>query len=312
MKTSKIKLLSLITAGLLIVLSCSKERIEDPIEKSSKTDYANLDDFYDLHEPEEQTFVIDSTGGDTIVGKDGTKIWGVPKEIFMVKSTQKDITYPYIIKLIEAYSIKNMILARLPGIAQNNILHSAGEVKITAFKDGDELALKEYCGLNFWAPSPQTVGGMDLFYGFTNGTTDDFNNDVLQTDYLFTHDNVSQINVLGNGYHAKMAKLGWVNIGQKTNPASQTQVSFSASGNNTNYIDVYIIFNDLHNYVKVDNLTASDIPVGEPITVFALAKDATGQMYYFKEDYTVSSGLHIPLKMTAATEAAILGLMDTL
>jgi len=313
MKTKiRISALMLVLATIFIWSSCSKDRIEDSQDKQKQNDYASLDDFYDLNELPEQEFVIDSTGGDTIVGMDGTKIWGVPKEIFMIKSTQQDITYPYTIKLIEAYSIKNMILSRLPGMAQADVLKSAGNVKITAFKNADELALKFNCGLNFWAPASNPVNNMDIFYGFTNGTSNDFNDNVLQTDYLHGSDNVTSVGILNSGYHAITAKLGWMNVGQRLTAGANTTVTFSATGNNTNYIDVYVVFNDRHNYVKVNNLTVSNMPVGDNITVFAIAKDASGVMYYFKDDYVVSNNLQVTLNMTASTEAQILSMMDGL
>lgn len=302
MKTLKNISLMIAVAGVLFTFSCSKERTE----KQVQTEYASLDDFYDLNQPDEQTFIIDSTGNDTLTGQDGTRIWGIPKEIFMIKSTQQDISYPYTLKLIEAYSIKNMILSRLPGMAQGSLLHSGGEVKITAFKNADELAIKNTFFLPFWSPATSTVSGMETFYGFTNGTTNDFNNDVLQTDYLFSSDNVSSVSISGNGYLTHMAKLGWLNIGKKVTPSSQTNITFTASGTNTNYIDVFVVFNNLHNYVKAANLAASNLPAGEPITVFAIAKDGSGTMYYFKDNFTVSNGLQITLNMTASTEAQVL------
>ena len=80
--TTNLSLLIAILSFMLIMVSCSKERTEKQIQ----TEYASLNDFYDLNEPEEQTFLIDSTqNADTITGIDGTKIWGIPKEIFMIK-----------------------------------------------------------------------------------------------------------------------------------------------------------------------------------------------------------------------------------
>lgn len=294
-----------VIVGLQIMSSCSKERTE----KQVQTEYANLDDFYNQNQPDEQTFVIDSTGGDTVTGHDGTKIWGIPKNIFMVKSTQQDISYPYTLKLIEAYSIKNMIFSKLPGIAQGSLLHSGGELKITAFKNSAELAIKNNCFLPFRAPAANPVSGLGVFYGFTNGTTNDWNIDVLQTGYLFASDIVTSLSISGNGYLTHIAKLGWLNLGKKITPVAQDNITFTATGTNTNYIDVYIVFNNLHNYIKVANLAASNLPDGEPVTVFAIAKSTSGTMYYFKNNYTITNGLQIPLTMTASTEAQVLSEM---
>ena len=306
MKTiEKIGFILFVIFALQMIGSCSKERTE----KQVQTEYANLDDFYNQNQPQEQTFVIDSTGGDTVTGHDGTKIFGIPKEIFMKKSNQQDVSYPYTLKLIECYSIKNMILSKLPGVAQGSILHSGGELKITAFKNSDELAIKNNFFLPFRAPAANPVSGLEVYYGFTTGTTNDFNKDVLQTDYLFTSDNVTSLTTSGNGYLTHISKLGWLNLGKKETPASQANITFTATGTNTNFIDVYVVFNNLHNYIKVSNLAANNLPSGEPVTVFAIAKATGGTMYYFKNNYTISNGLVIPLTMTASTEAQVLSEM---
>jgi len=291
---------------LIVLASCSKDRLNDDNPDKSNN-YESMDDFYDLNEPEEQEFVIDSINGDTITAQEGTKIFDVPKEIFMKKSDHSDITYPYTIKLVEAYSIKNMILSKLPGVAQGSMLYSGGNLRFKAFKDADELELKEYCGLPFMAPSSAPDASMQLFYGFTTGTANDWNNDVLQAGYLFTNDNVTSLTTNSYGYQAKMAKMGWVNIARKFTGTAQSSITFEAEGANTNLIDVYIIFNNLHSYIKVSNFQANNLPYGEPVTVFALGKSG-GQLHYFKENYTTGGPLHIELDMQPSTESQVLSI----
>jgi len=307
MKKKRSLLLLMAAIGLAHLTSCSKDRTE----KEVNTSYAPTDAFYTLNAPPEQTFIIDSLGGDTIVGMDGTHIWGLPKTIFMLKSTHQDIFYPYFLKLIEAYSVKNMILSRLPNIAQNNILKTTGELKVTAFKDTNTLVLKQNCGIPMWAPSATPDSSMKVYYGFTNGTSNDWNLDVTQTDYLFPGDTVTHIGVHGNGYNMKICKLGWDQIAHLS-PYLNSNITFTASGSNTNFIDIYIVFNNRHSFMKVSNMAANDLPTGEPVTVFALAMDSGGQMYYFKQGYTVANGLVIDLNMAQATEAQVLAELGTL
>jgi hypothetical protein len=295
-------------AGVLVFSSCSKDRTE----KELNTDYAPLDGFYNSYAPEEQTFIIDSLGGDTIIGNQGTMIWGVPKTIFMDKITFQDIYYPYYLKLIEAYSIKDMILSQLPNTAQGKLLKTGGEIKITAFKNNNELALKNHCGVNYFAPSASPDTAMNLFYGFTSGTSNDWNEDVMQTGYLFSADSVTYLSVVYGGYYAKMAKLGWTSIDRLYSNSNNSDITFTATGTNTNLIDVYVIFNNIHSFMKVSNLSIQDLPAGEPITVFALGMGSDGTMYYFKQDYTTTSGLIVDLIMGASTESQVLTLMGGL
>ncbi len=308
MKAKKNIRISAIFLIVFIISSCSKERID----KETGTEYSSLDEFYINNELPEQIFIIDTIPGDTIVGMHGTKIWGVPKEIFMKKSTYEDITYPYNLKLTEAYIIKDMIFARHQNIAQNRVLYSSGNIRFRAFKDEDELELKEHCGLNFLAPAETSDASMELFYGFTTETTNDWNKDVLQAGYLFSDDDVTFIATNSYGYKAKTAKMGWVNISYKYPGPSQGTINFAIEGTNTNLIDIYIIFNDMHSYIKATNLQAVELPEDEPITVFAIAKTTSDEMYYYKEDFTTSSQTNIELEMIPATEDEILTIMGTL
>jgi len=301
-----------LVSAMIFIASCSKDRQQNKVTAAS---YVPVNDFYNNNAPPEQTFTIDSLGGDTIKAMDGTKIWGVPKTIFMYKSNHQDIIYPFTLKLIEAYSMKNMILEQLQNVAQGNILKSGGELKITAFKDTNTLLLKQNCGLHMWSPSITTPpdNSMKVFYGFTKNTLDDWNIDVTQTDFLFPTDTVTKLTVSGNGYAMKITKLGWLGP-DHTFTYSTSNVTFSVNGSttNTNYIDVYVIFKNRHSFIKVSSSAANNLPTGEPITVFAIAKDSNGQMYYFKQDYTISNGLAIPLTMNTTTEAQILSLMSSL
>ena len=309
----KIHLIQVISVIVItFFISCSKERTEDKVTANS---YAPMDDFYNNNAPTEQTFTIDSLGGDTIRAANGTKIWGIPKTIFMYKSNHLDIFYPFTIKLIEAYSMKNMILERLQNVAQNQILQSAGELKVTAFKDTSTLLLKQNCGLHMWSPSSTTPpdASMKVYYGFTKISSNDWNMDVTQTDFLFSPDTVTKLSISGSGYSTKITKLGWVSINH-TFSTSNSNITFSVSGTNTNtnYIDLYVIFKNRHSFIKVSSFAANNLPSGEPITVFAMAKDSNGQMYYFKQDYTISNGLQVTINMTSSTSSQILTLMGSL
>ena len=296
---------------VMFFISCSKDRTQD---KVTSTSYAPMDNFYNNNAPVEQTFTIDSLGGDTIRATNGTKIWGVPKTIFMYKSNHQDIFYPFTIKLIEAYSMKDMILERLPNVAQNKILQSAGELKVTAFKDTNTLLLKQNCGLHMWSPSSTTPdASMKVYYGFTNGSSNDWNMDVTQTDFLFSPDTVTKLTVSGCGYSTKITKLGWVSINH-TFSYTNSNITFSVSGTNTNtnYIDLYVIFKNRHSFIKVSSFAANNLPTGEPITVLAMANDNNGQMYYFKQDYTISNGMQVTINMTSSTESQLLTLLGSL
>jgi hypothetical protein len=134
------------------------------------------------------------------------------------------------------------------------------------------------------------------------------------TNFLFPADadTVTKLSVSGNGYLMKIAKLGWVGINH-TFTYSNSSMTFPVNGTmtNTNNIDIYIIFKNRHSFMKVSSFTAANLPTGEPITVFAIANDTGGQMYYFKQDYTISNGLSVSITMNTTSQAQILTMMGT-
>ena len=313
MKTTIKILIMLAILDLFALASCSKDRIED--KKTTSSDYASMDDFYNENQPEEQNFVVDSVAGDTIRGKYGAKIWGAPKNIYMKKSDHSDIFYPYKLKLIETYKIKDKIFAKQTDISGGNLLQSSGDAKVTAFKDNDELVLKEHCGLNMIEPASSPTTGMQLYYGFTTGTTNNWDNNVLNTGYLFSNDDVTSISNISYGYNTRIAQLGWNNIAKLFSATSKTIVSFSLSGTNTNtnFIDVFLIFKNNNNAViKVSSFSANNIPVGENVTVLAYGKKSDGTMMYCKKDITVTSSMTIPLDLISTTKADLVTLMNSL
>ena len=267
----------LIISALLIVCSCSKARLDNTNQVTS-TDYASANAFYAANAPQTQSFTIDSLGGDTIYGKEGTKIWNIPKTIYMLASNHNNIFYPYILDLVEAYSIKDMILSRLPNVAQGNLLVSGGEIEVTAFKNGSPLVLKQNCFIPIMMPSKPPVPGMQVYYGFTNGTTSDWNLDVTKTGYLFLKDTITNMQLNSYGYILKDVKLGWINCDQLFNITNKTNVTFTVPTGSTNpdNIDIYIVFKSLHSFMKVSVLTANNMPLGQNVTIFAIAMDSGG------------------------------------
>ncbi len=293
---------------IFAVFSCSKERLEQQQEPV----YTNLDNFYDDNQLPEQTFTVDSLGQDSITGLQGTKIWGVPKTIFMKKSDHQDVFYPFTIKLIEAYSIKEMIFAKLPNKSGSAVLQTGCELKITAWKDTAELVLKQNNGYGVLADVDTVFTGMNVFYGFTAGSTNDWNSDVVQCgDYLFTNDVVTSLVNESRGYKMRIVKTGWFSPAKFPSISGTGSVTFTAEGTNTELIDIYIVFKNLHSYIKVSNLTVNGLPMGQPITIFAIGNSATS-MYSFKQDYVVSSNLSVTLSMQTATQTEVLNMLSTL
>jgi len=120
------KLFIYLTAIILVaVTACRKDRVP-------QDDYQNMDSFYSDHEEEEQEYTIDTNGTCPLVCKKGTKIC-VNAEMFELNGGGQ-VTYPFQLKVIELYSIKDMILRRIPSVASGNPLETSAEIRVEHLK----------------------------------------------------------------------------------------------------------------------------------------------------------------------------------
>src|ERR1051326_4741803 len=105
------KLLSVFAFGalafILWISACKKDRVP-------QDDYQNMDSFYDDNKEQEQDFVIDTPGTCPLTCLHGTRIC-VAADMFQF-SDGTPITYPFNLKVVELYSIKDMLLWKLPSV----------------------------------------------------------------------------------------------------------------------------------------------------------------------------------------------------
>ncbi|MBN4052218.1 MAG: hypothetical protein COC01_07830 [Bacteroidetes bacterium] len=293
----------------LVIYSCKKDRFEE----EEKDTYSSMDDFYNENKQEEQVFLIDS--GDTagpIIGKEGTKLY-VGKDLFMY-SSGADIDWPYTIKLIELYPIKDMLFYEQPTIGSGTILESAAEIRVRAFKGTDELVLKPgkayYMELDSMA-SLET--SMEVYYGFTNGSILDWSNDLTSINSSITTDSLSSVTTGTDFYTMTVAQMDWVDCAKaysSSNP--NTTIAFTAEGNGTEFIDIFISFKDVKSLMQVYSMTSGNIPTGTNVTVVAMAKNQDNAYVVHNEDIIMTSGRTIALDMQVTTESALLTILDGL
>lgn len=287
--------------AITIITACSKDRLDS--EKEEVDEYGSMDSFYDQNKQEEQEFVIDSGGTGPIIGNMDTKIF-VSKDLFMHQDSSA-VDWPYIIKLIEIYPVKDIILWELPTVAGGNILESAAQIRVRAFKGSEELLLKP--GKNYYVEldTMQNLNSnMKVYYGFNSNNyidwavaTDAFSSVI--TDSIFY-------------YSMFISKMGWVDCARLHSSGSNTTITFSAQGNHTENIDIFLVFKDFNSVMQVYNLQSGQVPVGGEITVIAMAMNQDGDYVLHNEDITVTSNHQITLNLQVVSESALLNTLDGL
>lgn len=293
--------------GIITISSCAKKRADT----KTGPDYASPASFYNQYKQPEQTFTVDTPGTAPIIGKEGTILSG-DASIFMYPNGQS-ITYPFTLKLIEVYTVKDMILSNLPPIAGGKITETGGEIRIRAFKGTTELVLKPGKKYSMLLDTSSTalLSSMSVFYGFTNGSLNDWTSNVANLDASINPDLLSAVtNTAAPAYAMDIARMGWVNCARLfSSAAPTTTISFTSQGTNTQNIDVFLVFKDIHSMMQVYNLTSQPIPVGTKLTVVAISKDVNqnNSMAYQAQDITVTSGMQVTLNLASITDANLLG-----
>ena len=199
MKTSKLVFTLAnvaILVGIVLLSSCSKERIEEE-EENQLTEYQSINSYYDTKKQDEQEFVIDTSGTGPIIGHEGAKIW-VFKEKLMLANGDS-VQWPYTVNLIELYPAKDMIYYQMPTLGSGVILNSHGEVKVTAYKDGAELVLRSGMTWTVEMPNSTPESGMSTHYGNESSSIVDWVNTLTGSFATSTY-----------GYTGEIQTLCWV------------------------------------------------------------------------------------------------------
>lgn len=276
------------------IFSCSDDRV-------SPYEYKSLNGFYERNREQTQTYVIETDSGTSpIIGKKGTEIYG-SRQLFEHLNGDS-VQLPWAITLIELYTIKDYLLYQQPTISINTPLASAGTIKIMCFSEQKELKLRAGAQYAVKLSTPNPVEGYSNYQGGTSPDT--FINWLLATDG-------SSVNIVTNKYQLNLASLGWNQCATASFGATTT-VNFTTEGTGGENIDLWLIPSDKHALFYGNNLTASNIPVGEKVTVFALALNQNDDLVMHKEEITITENMVIPLVLHKTEEKDILSFINSL
>lgn len=305
MKTSKIlfktlSILLFISSLSMLNTSCSKERIE-PEPEQQLNDYQSINNYFDTKKQDEQEFVIDTTGNAPIIGHEGTKIWA-SKEMFMFANGDS-VNWPYTIKLIELYPAKDMIYYQMPTVGNGDLLTSHGEIKITAYKDGEELVLRPNHSIIVEMPNSAPDTNMQIFYGVNNNSIIDWNNSPA-----------GNFTTSSYGYTGNVKTLGWVSCAKNPNfTASYTTYNFTSTTDNLQNVSKFIYLPNSKALMQIYGSTSGNLPIGEDIKIIFIGINNNNELFHFYSETTVSSSSNsVNVEMTQITDSNLTTLLDNL
>jgi len=293
--TENLGLLAAVVYVMVAVASCKSERVEQA------DSFSSMDDFFDQNKQEEQEFVVDTGGTGPIIGKMGTRLYG-DSSIFMLPGGG-DVAYPFMVKLIELYPRKDIILYRTPTVSGGAVLRSGGEIRARAYKNGQELVLRPNRAFMAEMPTIAPETGMQVYYG---------PNVDVPVDWSLSTDNSTITNITGY-YQAVIYTMGWINCDRLYNyTGAKTTMAFTVDGSGTENIALFVVFRNFLSVLKVNNLTSTEVPIGESVTVIAMAKDQNGKFRLHNSSETISAGFSIKLDMKEVTEQQLLDALTAL
>lgn len=109
----------------------------------------------------EQVFTIDNTQDQTVVGKNGVKVF-FPAGCLATNNPAQPVT----IKLKEYTRLVDMLLANISTTSNGELIETGGTVDVTAFdSEGNKLELKQASEIQLSFPTAKPLPGMQTFIG---------------------------------------------------------------------------------------------------------------------------------------------------
>lgn len=296
----------LLCLAAILATSCSKDRIEERVELN---EYESPNAYLDSKKQQEQDFLIDSSGTGPIVGNQKTHIWG-SKDCLMF-SNGDSVSYPFNVKLVELYTPKDMIYYRMPTVSDNRILETGGEARIRAIKNGVELLLRPGCAFQVSMKSYTAQPDyMRVFYGNDNGTFVNWTDNLGSLGVTQLQNPVWGIDTVG--YTALIERLGWINVDRLAGTTSGATITFDSEVDDLTNVAIFAYLPATKTVMQAYNQSLGIIPIGTVAKIIAIAQDASGNLFSFYQETTISGTQTINVTLSQTTDPELTNLLNGL
>lgn len=276
--------------------SCNKERETEP-----EHSYTNATEFYETNKEKEQEFIITSEEGDCIIAKKGTVICGSRKQLRTL--TNDTIAFPYSVKVVELYSIKDHILYNFPTTTGGFALKNDGSIRIKALKDGKETKLL-------------STGRFTAKYSIDPAKTGNVAYKGAMNDDIFgnwqTSSDGSSLLKSGNRDSLQLASFGWFQAAQNTYGSSTTTVNFELEGTGGEALDLWLVEKNNKTILHGQNLKIENIPLGAQMTAIVIAIDQDKNLVFHESNFTVGANQTVKIDFKETKEDALLKKLEQL
>lgn len=317
-KTKNMKTKNVLTTAIIALFflaGCKRETTTTTVPNT-------LQSFFAGTRVASQTFAINATNYNQIVGAKNTKIT-IPGGCLIDKYGHT-VTGNANIELKEIYSKGDMILSNATTTTATGMLESGGEIYLKVRQNGEDLRVKPGYSISVSFPTTNPVGGMQLFTGaFVANTNLAADSALVWTPVDSTAANIVQDSFSSyTFYDFPVDSFGWTNCDRfYDNPGgTDPMIQVPSTFDNTN-TSVYMIFdaeNAVANGDVYDDAThifrfhaGTHTPTGLSVTIVVIAKIGT-QYYYSINHEVTAAGATFNVTPLAATHDAIVTAVSAL
>ncbi len=297
--------------------------IDVPLEISGEE---LVESILDRREDAQQTFVIDASSWEVIIGDQGTNV------VFGANSLEFEngdpVTGDVDVTLIEIYNKADMVLSKLPtnGMNENGDVEtilSAGEFHINATQNGEQLKLN--APYQIFAPNDTFDPEMTIFTPIDDCIEIDC--DVVweeeEDGELFQGEGMGIDGTPATGYTAFTDNFGWTNLdrwGSYTGPKTIVYADVP-EGYNADNSAVYISYDGetglalLDIYVEDDQLFSEhygQMPIGKEVHFIFISVQNGSYVYAIQAAIIGDDHIEVITTTQTATEAELFALIDAL
>jgi|LauGreDrversion4_2_1035121.scaffolds.fasta_scaffold224964_1 hypothetical protein len=272
------------------LFSCSKDRI-------TTDEFQSMDEFFEQEQAEVQEFVITNEDGDQpIIGKFGTELF-VHSSLFEDTTERKIIEVPYKIKLIELYTVKDLILQKMHSNYIGGGLDYVSALWISAEKDDVYLKLIDgkFVKANLNTEVRPFVPG--VYYG---------GNQIKPWDGWLASSSGSSVGINNEKYEMNLANLGWNMAARFQSLAPRTNIKFNYQGKGLENIQLFAFVNNERHVIKGGVMEIQSVPVNRPVTLIAMAIDQNNDFRFFRKGILATGITDIKIEFETLTREQLL------
>jgi hypothetical protein len=204
-----------------------------------------------------------------------------------------------------------MIYYRMPTIAAGMPLETAGEVRLRAEKDGQELSLSQPCAFKVSLPNASpALNYMNVYYGNENGDVVDWTTDLGVWGITQTQNPVFDVDTIG--YTAFIEKLGWINADRSVSTSGTYSLTFDSEEDDLSNVLFFAYLPDTKTVLQSSGGIISGIPSGAFAKVVAIAVNTSGDLFHFNQELTVNGNSTVMVVMTGISDPELTALLDSL